>query len=554
MCVALAALDAVIHVRGATGERAIAFDDFYLLPGQTPAHETVLEPGDLIVGVELPEIPFAKKSHYLKVRDRESYEFALASAAAALEIRDGTIVQARLALGGVATKPWRAYEAEKVLKGAKADAATFAKAAEAELQSAHASPFNGFKIDLAKRTIVRALSDAGSWHERNDHWPARRPRRRPSESSRQSDVCGRVQTAQPGVRRDPVEHDLEGENHGVGCVRRRAKSGRARGSHTQKRTDAQDAESGQGQRCAMPGDEFAALQSAEIYYDGQAVAVVVAETFEEAGASARPSSLKSLTAAAPGEYDVESATSVGKAPKTMFGKELKKKKGDVDAALKNATFTLEETYVTPIQNHCAMEPSATTAEWDGDKLTLYDATQGVMGSGKIVASVLGIAPENVRVVCRFLGGGFGSKGFSWPHTVLAAVASKTVKRPVQLALKRQQNFTNIGHREKCVQKMRLGADATGKLLAIHHVTTTGTSRLTEFTESCGLVSQMLYACPNTERVHRLHALDIGSPTPMRAPGECPGSFALECAMDELAYKAGLDPLEFRLLQLRRDGS
>jgi xanthine dehydrogenase YagS FAD-binding subunit len=161
MCVALAALDAVIHVRGAKGERAIAFDDFYLLPGQTPQRENVLEPGDLIESVELPELPFAAKSRYIKVRDRMSYEFALASAAAALDIKDGTIRDARLALGGVGTRPWRAHEAEKILKGAKPDTATFEKAADAELKSATPSHFNAFKIELAKRTIVRALSEVG---------------------------------------------------------------------------------------------------------------------------------------------------------------------------------------------------------------------------------------------------------------------------------------------------------------------------------------------------------------------------------------------------------
>ena len=161
MCVALAALDAVINVQGAKGERAILFGEFYLLPGQTPHRETALEPGDLIVNVELPDLPFANKSRYIKVRDRMSYEFALASAAAALDVHDGTIRDARLALGGVATRPWRAHEAEKVLKGAKAETATFEKAADAELKAAQASTFNGFKIELAKRTIVRALSEAG---------------------------------------------------------------------------------------------------------------------------------------------------------------------------------------------------------------------------------------------------------------------------------------------------------------------------------------------------------------------------------------------------------
>jgi len=132
-----------------------------LLPDATPYRETTLSPGELIISVELPELPFVSKSCYVKVRDRASYEFALASAAAALNVKDGVVVDARLALGGIATKPWRAREAERVLKGAKAELATFETAADAELKSARACRFNGFKIELAKRTIVRALSEAG---------------------------------------------------------------------------------------------------------------------------------------------------------------------------------------------------------------------------------------------------------------------------------------------------------------------------------------------------------------------------------------------------------
>jgi xanthine dehydrogenase YagS FAD-binding subunit len=161
MCVALAALDAVIHVQGPKDERAIPIRDFYLLPGQTPEKETVLDRGELITGVELPDVPFASKSRYIKVRDRASYEFAIASAAAALDIRDQKIIAARLALGGVGTIPWRANEAEKILTGAKADEALFRKAADAELREAKGLRYNSFKIELARRTIVRALLEAG---------------------------------------------------------------------------------------------------------------------------------------------------------------------------------------------------------------------------------------------------------------------------------------------------------------------------------------------------------------------------------------------------------
>jgi xanthine dehydrogenase YagS FAD-binding subunit len=158
MCVAMAALDAVIHTLGPQGERKISFGEFHVGYGGDPARESVLQPGELITAVELPATTFFRRSHYLKVRDRTSFEFALASAAVALEVKDGTITAARVALGGVATKPWRSAEAEKVLIGAKPSAAAYAAAARAALTDAKPQKHNAFKIELAKRVIVRALT------------------------------------------------------------------------------------------------------------------------------------------------------------------------------------------------------------------------------------------------------------------------------------------------------------------------------------------------------------------------------------------------------------
>jgi len=159
MCVALAALDAVVHVEGANGKRAIPITDFHLLPGDTPQVETRLAPDELITAVHLAALPFAKNSRYRKVRDRASFAFALVSVAAALQIEDGAIREVRLALGGVAHKPWRADRAEKELSGAKASKETFARAAEAELAEARGYRDNAFKIELASRTIVSVLSE-----------------------------------------------------------------------------------------------------------------------------------------------------------------------------------------------------------------------------------------------------------------------------------------------------------------------------------------------------------------------------------------------------------
>ncbi len=162
MCVALAALDATIHITGKNGDRTVPINDFYVSYGDDPARENTLQHGDLITAVELPALPWAAKSHYLKVRDRASYEFALASAAVALEVSDGAIRNARLALGGVATKPWRAREAEESLVGKPANEATFTAAAEMALRGAKPQKYNAFKVELSRRTIVQALKNCSS--------------------------------------------------------------------------------------------------------------------------------------------------------------------------------------------------------------------------------------------------------------------------------------------------------------------------------------------------------------------------------------------------------
>jgi xanthine dehydrogenase YagS FAD-binding subunit len=162
MCVAMAALEATIHVQGTKGSREIAFADFHLLPGNTPNRETVLEPGDLITHVTLQPPKSGSKQAYLKLRDRASYEFALASAAVVISVAGGNVTHARIALGGVGTKPWRSHEAEAILAGKPADAANFRKAAEAALHGAKAQSENGFKIELGRRCLVHALQTAAN--------------------------------------------------------------------------------------------------------------------------------------------------------------------------------------------------------------------------------------------------------------------------------------------------------------------------------------------------------------------------------------------------------
>src|SRR6201999_4200891 len=201
---------------------------------------------------------------------------------------------------------------------------------------------------------------------------------------------------------------------------------------------------------------------------------------------------------------------------------------------------------TPVYSHTAMEPHATIAEWNGDKLTVYDATQSVMGVQGLLSTILGIPKENTQVYALFIGGGFGSKGFTWANTLLAPMAAKQFNRPVKLVLSREQMFSAAGRRTQTIQKISLGADKDGKLTAIKHATTSETSFVDEFVETAGVATSMIYSCPNVEVSHELVRLNRGTPCPTRAPGEDPGTFALEVAMDELAYKLKMDPVQLRL--------
>ncbi|MDQ2908498.1 MAG: xanthine dehydrogenase family protein molybdopterin-binding subunit [Candidatus Eremiobacteraeota bacterium] len=292
-----------------------------------------------------------------------------------------------------------------------------------------------------------------------------------------------------------------------------------------------------------PANHIAPLQSDAISYAGENVAVVIAETFEQARAATE---LVAVT------YDsrqpsVSLATGTERFdPPDFMGDPLQVDRGDVERALRNAEVMLEATYETPVENHNPLEPSATVALWDGDELTLYDATQGVTFSQKTIAAILGLPAGNVRVISRFVGGGFGCKGFVWPHSVLAAVAARHIGRAVKLVLTRRQMFTSCGHRSDTRQTIALGAARDGTLQAIRHDTILHTSFVGDFYEPAGLTTRFLYLCPNVAVAHHVVRLNVGTPTPMRAPGETPGTFALESAMDELAAKLALDPLALRV--------
>jgi xanthine dehydrogenase YagR molybdenum-binding subunit len=288
------------------------------------------------------------------------------------------------------------------------------------------------------------------------------------------------------------------------------------------------------------------LQNDRIFYGGQHIAVVVAKTFEQAEQAAAVIKV---------EYEQQTPT-VGleknistayKPAAGLGGAETQVKRGDANTALQTAAIKTDETYTTPVYHHNAMEPHATIAEWKGDELMVYDATQSVMGVKALLTSMLGIPAEKVRVVALYIGGGFGSKGFTWGNTILAAMAAKQFNRPVKLVLSRQQAFSTAGRRTQTIQKIALGADQNGKLSAIKHATTSETSFVDEFVETAGVATSMIYSSPNVDVSHELVRLNRGTPCPTRAPGEAPGTYALEVAMDELAYKLKMDPLQLRLV-------
>jgi xanthine dehydrogenase YagR molybdenum-binding subunit len=291
------------------------------------------------------------------------------------------------------------------------------------------------------------------------------------------------------------------------------------------------------------GYELTLLQDDRVRYDRQPVALVIAETLERA-----------VEAAAAIEIEYESEAPVSRiedsrdryTPEDIFGDPSDATRGDPERALASAPIRLSQTYTTPVEHHNPMEPHAAVAHWDGDRLTVHDSTQGVTNVRRRLAEIFDLPAERVHVLSPYMGGGFGCKGGVWSHVALAAMAARIAKRPVKLALSRPQMFSSVGHRPRTVQDVSLGADSTGKLLAITHDVLAHTSVFDEFIESSALLTRMLYAVPNLRTTHKLARLNVATPTYMRAPGESSGSFALESAMDELACELHIDPIELRL--------
>jgi xanthine dehydrogenase YagR molybdenum-binding subunit len=290
---------------------------------------------------------------------------------------------------------------------------------------------------------------------------------------------------------------------------------------------------------------LAVLQSDAIAYHGQFVAAVVAETLEVA----RQAAALVVVRYEDEPHDVElraDRDDLYTPEKLNAGYESDTSDGDVDAALASAAVAIDHTYTTPPYHNNPLEPHTTVAAWDDEGVTLYDSNQGPHTIRDDVAKAFRLQPERVRVISPYVGGGFGSKAFTHPPVILAVIAAQAVRRPVKLALTRQQMFAVVGYRPPTIQRVRLGADRDGRLTAIAHDVVEATSTVEEYAEQTAVATRMMYAAPNRRTSHRLARLDVPTPSIMRAPGECPGMYALESAMDEMAIACGIDPVELRI--------
>ncbi|MEU3027932.1 xanthine dehydrogenase family protein molybdopterin-binding subunit [Streptomyces incarnatus] len=303
---------------------------------------------------------------------------------------------------------------------------------------------------------------------------------------------------------------------------------------------------GDAPKVAEPEDAtLAVLQDPHVPHRGWCVALVVAETPETARAAARlvrvrydsePYDLE-LSEEHPRAYEPQEANA---------GLPGRVEHGDPEGAFATAATRVDVAYrVPPLHNH-PMEPHATTARWDEDRLTVYTSSQGGTTARAVLAQMFELPEDKVTVVSEHVGGGFGSKGTPRPDLVLAVMAALRTARPVTLAYPRRYLPTVVGHRAPTLHRLRLGADPDGRLTALVHEVTTQTSRVREFVEQAAVPARVMYATPSLRTLHRVVALDVPSPSWMRAPGESPGMYALESAMDELAEALAMDPVELRI--------
>ena len=294
------------------------------------------------------------------------------------------------------------------------------------------------------------------------------------------------------------------------------------------------------------GQSYLPLQDEQIHYAGQPIALVVAGTLDQATHAGTLIRVAYETRQ-PVVFGPQTAKDAVDPPQFLWP--VASSVGDADAAIAAAAVTIERTYTTSDRHHNQMEPPATLAVWDADgTLTLYETTQHIFGTKELVSIVLGIPAEKINVVSQFLGGGFGGKAYVWPHTLLAALAAKVRNRPVRVQLSRAQMYSMVGHQPATIQTIALGAGQDGKLTGIRHDSISPTPVFDNYIEYAALASRSLWAASGgISTNHHVVHVNRNTPTAMRSPHEALGHFALESAMDELAYATGVDPLALRLL-------
>jgi xanthine dehydrogenase YagR molybdenum-binding subunit len=285
-----------------------------------------------------------------------------------------------------------------------------------------------------------------------------------------------------------------------------------------------------------------------IRYYGQYIALAVADTFEQAKAAAdtvRATYTKD-------KYNVDPDLKPDDEPdvvETSFQptKRLESQRGDADGAFASAPVKVDQTYVTPTETHNPIELQATTAMWDDDKLTIYEESQSIFNLRGVLAQMFGLPKENVRVVTKFVGSGFGSKLWPWTHCPMACAAARQLGKPVKLVLSRRMMFQSVGHRPRTQQRVRLGATSDGKLVSLHHDYVNHQAMLDGYQEDCGEATAFHYSVPNLRVYFGRARRNVGSPTAMRGPGAVPGLYATESAMNELADQLKIDPVKLREL-------
>jgi xanthine dehydrogenase YagR molybdenum-binding subunit len=285
-----------------------------------------------------------------------------------------------------------------------------------------------------------------------------------------------------------------------------------------------------------------------VRYYGQYVALAVADTFEAARAAADAVRVTYAKEKPNVDTDLKPDDEPDTVPTTFApAARQQSKRGDPEGAFASAPVKLDQTYVTPTETHNPLELHATTAVWDESKLTLYESTQSIFNTRNVLAQMFGLPVENVRVVTKFLGSGFGGKLWPWTHCPLAAAAAKQLGKPVKVVVSRKMMFQTVGHRPRTQQRVRLGATPDGKLVSLQHDYVFHHAILDDYHEDCGESTSFLYSVPNLRVAFGRARRNVGSPTSMRGPGAVPGVYATESALNELAWELKMDPVKLRVL-------